>query len=229
LNELDSLGCSSIQFRAFSKFDKSRVLHILDLVAESRIQDLKFLIPDKIFNYDELRNVLQGNARVSEVVIFGAFENREESIYNASVFYTSKKEISAKSCGVICSSNFSVSISHYTEARSHNSCLNKKISVDKIGNIKSCPSSSLVFGNVFENTLGEILKKGEVKKMWDITKDQIEVCKDCEFRYMCTDCRVFTEDSSSLSSKPEKCNYDPYNAIWLDSENSSPLQYEPAE
>ena len=48
----------------------------------------------------------------------------------------------------------------------------------------------------------------------NIKKDQISVCKDCEFRYVCTDCRAYTQNSGDQYSKPLKCNYDPYTATW---------------
>jgi hypothetical protein len=47
-----------------------------------------------------------------------------------------------------------------------------------------------------------------------VRKDDIEVCKDCEFRYICTDCRIFKNDSNDIYSKPKKCNYDPYTNTW---------------
>ena len=47
-----------------------------------------------------------------------------------------------------------------------------------------------------------------------IQKDQIAVCKDCEFRYICTDCRAYKEDPEDDYSKPLKCGYDPYTGVW---------------
>jgi len=52
------------------------------------------------------------------------------------------------------------------------------------------------------------------KDLWSINKDQIEVCKDCEFRYVCTDCRAFITDPDNRYSKPSTCTYDPYTAQW---------------
>ena len=51
------------------------------------------------------------------------------------------------------------------------------------------------------------------KKLWFIKKDDIEICKDCEFRYNCTDCRAFTIENN-VYSKPLKCNYNPYTNEW---------------
>ncbi|GEN75154.1 hypothetical protein CHA01nite_08940 [Chryseobacterium hagamense] len=75
------------------------------------------------------------------------------------------------------------------------------------------------FGNIENTTLEEALSKKDFKKYWNITKDDIEICKDCEFRYICTDCRAFTEaalrsDQGLDISKPLKCGYNPYTNEW---------------
>ena len=55
----------------------------------------------------------------------------------------------------------------------------------------------------------------EFKKVWLINKDQIDICKDCELRYACSDCRAYTVDPEKLNSKPVKCGYDPYQGEWV--------------
>ena len=52
------------------------------------------------------------------------------------------------------------------------------------------------------------------KDKWRITKDQIEICKDCEFRYVCSDCRAYVENPEDIYSKPLKCGYNPYTCEW---------------
>lgn len=44
-------------------------------------------------------------------------------------------------------------------------------------------------------------------------KDQIEGCKECEFRYACFDCRP-NSLSGEIYEKPWYCTYDPHNGIW---------------
>ena len=82
---------------------------------------------------------------------------------------------------------------------------------------RNCPSSKESFGTIQsgQRILNAVIEP-EFKKSWSINKDQIEVCKDCEFRYICTDCRVFLQDSNNIYSKPLKCGYSPYNLEWVD-------------
>ena len=89
-----------------------------------------------------------------------------------------------------------------------------KVSVDQNGNIKNCPSMKETFGNIKDTTLSEAIEKPGFKKYWDINKDKIHVCKDCEFRYICTDCRAYVEDPEDILSKPLKCGYNPYTGEW---------------
>jgi len=70
------------------------------------------------------------------------------------------------------------------------------------------------FGNIKDTTLQEALDHPEFKKYWNVTKDQVAVCKDCEFRYICTDCRAYIENPEDMYSKPLKCGYNPYTCEW---------------
>ncbi len=127
--------------------------------------------------------------------------------------------ININSCGKVDLKYFNTNIQKVVEAMNYNSCLHKKISIDKYGNIKNCPAMPQSYGNIKELSLEEALNHTEFKKYWNLTKDNIEVCRDCEFRYICTDCRAYTEQSHSNSdgldtSKPLKCGYDPYTGEW---------------
>jgi len=117
-------------------------------------------------------------------------------------------------CGLISQKLFSVNISTYTESLNHNTCLNRKIAIDTEGNIKNCPSMKESFGNIRDTTLEEAVNKSGFKKYWNITKDQITKCKDCEFRHVCTDCRAYLDNPEDIYSAPLKCGYDPHTCKW---------------
>lgn len=129
--------------------------------------------------------------------------------------------LTISSCGKVNLDYFSTNLPKVLEALNHNSCLHKKIGIDIHGHIKNCPAMPESYGNIKNTTLEEALKHQDFKKYWNLTKDHIDGCKDCEFRYICTDCRAFTErnhtDRNGLdTSKPLKCGYDPYTGTWED-------------
>jgi radical SAM protein with 4Fe4S-binding SPASM domain len=70
-------------------------------------------------------------------------------------------------------------------------------------------------GNILqEGSLSQVIrsKKNEIENFWHLTKDNIEKCRDCEFRYLCNDCRAIEKDFLQTSL----CTYDPYKGRWFD-------------
>lgn len=170
-----------------------------------------------------LINLLDNYPRLVQLSVYSRAEDRiiESSKYKDKKLILSAALIeSFKHCGIVGSHLFNSSTYHFTESLSFNSCLNRKISIDIEGNIKNCPAMQESFGNIKDINLVEVLDEPEFKKYWGINKDKIHVCKDCEFRYICTDCRAFVDDPSEILSKPLKCGYNPYEGKWSEwSEN----------
>lgn len=117
-------------------------------------------------------------------------------------------------CGVISPYNFVVNTSLFTESQHFNNCLNRKISVDRQGFIKNCPSCSQTYGHVKDTSLANALEQPKFRQVWAIKKDDIEVCRDCEYRYICVDCRAYQRPDNLAYGKPVKCQYDPYTATY---------------
>lgn len=80
-------------------------------------------------------------------------------------------------CGNIEKSFFSSTLEHYTESLVYNTCLNKKIAINKSGEIKNCPSMKKSYGNIKTTTLTKVLNNKNFTRYWSINKDQIEVLK----------------------------------------------------
>ena len=221
INQLDNLNCKNLQFRFFHDVDIATIIHINEWLQnkESFLSSISFVIKNSAeINIDKLTNCLQSYPRISSFILYNALEelflmpfDEDNTRYIISI----KNNIPNSSfCGVISTKNFVPNIKAYTEGLHHNSCLNRKIAIDTQGNIKNCPSMAQSFGNIQNTTLEEALNHPEFKKYWNITKDQIEVCKDCEFRYICTDCRAYLENPEDMYSKPLKCGYNPYTNEW---------------
>jgi len=68
--------------------------------------------------------------------------------------------------------------------------------------------------NISNFSLDKLYDDINNEELRNITKDQINICKDCEYRYFCTDCRAYKEDPDDNFSKPLKCGYDPYQGQW---------------
>ena len=80
--------------------------------------------------------------------------------------------------------------------------------INEKGYINNCLSMDKHYGNIMDNNLKEVVQSQEFQKFWYIKKDDIEVCNECEYRYVCQDCRAFTKNGDN-KSKPLFCNYKP--------------------
>ena len=191
---------------------------ILKKLEFSSLKNIRINIINPIKEYD--KNVYEYYCsryfRISAITIF----NCEASIQSDALLddtvpvWLTPRTFQANECGIISKKYFVSNIKSYTESLHYNSCLNQKITIDAEGNIRNCPCIGDSYGHIGEITLKEVLINNAFKMLWNVRKDQVEVCRDCEFRYVCTDCRAFIEDPENLYSKPLKCGYDPYIGKW---------------
>ncbi|CAD7806552.1 hypothetical protein CHRY9390_01527 [Chryseobacterium aquaeductus] len=213
-NGIEHLGVVALQLRIFD-FQEKSIHDFLDLLEDdSRIYDLQIILKFESKIIPKLEKLLR-YTRINKIFVFGGNSNYK----NGRVIFIQRDITNAKSCGLIDKNISYINSDIVHESMNHNSCLYKKISIDSDGNIRNCPSMPQSFGNIKDTILEEALQHKDFKKYWNLTKDSIEVCKDCEFRYICTDCRAYTERTNTNAegldtSKPLKCGYDPYTGEW---------------
>lgn len=217
LNQLGNLRCKNIQIRFFSSIKEEYIRLILEHLKQKQsiITSVEIYLKDSDWtNKENIIDTIFKFPRVSQCVIHSSDLNDIMSIGNKHLVYTHQNINSEVHCGKISPQYFSINLKTFTESKSFNSCLNRKITVDKNGNIKNCPSMFLSYGNINETSLEDVINDSDFKKIWSINKDQIDICKDCEFRYVCTDCRAYVDNSKDKYSKPLKCGYNPYTTKW---------------
>lgn len=217
---LDKLGCKDLQLRFFDEQKLTSLTKVLIEFKDSGLKSIELLIK----YYDgldltELQAFCNYFPRIFQLVVHSSpftqqikGQNKSLSTFG-NILFTTQIISDASHCGVIHPNNFTIITETYVEAKNYNSCLNKKISIDVNGEIKNCPSMPKSYGNLKDTHLTEIANNSDFQKVWGIKKDDINICKDCEFRYVCTDCRAYTEGNEPLN-KPSKCSYDPFTATW---------------
>lgn len=103
--------------------------------------------------------------------------------------------------------------------RCHN-CLAGKIAVTSNGEVIPCIfARNQICGNILDQPLTEVLKEQPLQACWHTTKDHVDKCKDCEYRYACYDCRPLAQGSDPAKrwlACSVGCLYDPYTGKWDD-------------
>lgn len=121
--------------------------------------------------------------------------------------------------GLILGPDFSAAPSFFQRSTDGHNCLAGKITITDNGNVLPCIfSREQIVGNVRQKSLEKVLE-GKIQKIWGLTKDDVLVCQDCEYRYVCFDCRPISEGASCGNGQYEtapypRCTYNPYEGIW---------------
>lgn len=215
IDQLSHLGCAALQLRFYNSIDLEKLDHIIKYTNGSRLRSVEIIVKYAAeMSEDATESFLNQNPIISSFTVHSApFDKKTTTKANIAKQYTTQLIDNSTHCGIISASYFFANLDNFTEAQKWNTCLNMKLSVDVDGSIKNCPSLPQTFGHAATTSFQEIIQSEEFRKMWHVQKDQIEICKDCEFRYICTDCRAFTQNDD-LYTKPAKCKYDPYTAEW---------------
>lgn len=215
------LGVEYLELRFYDSVGQSELLTILNSFRETKIKSIYLILPDSHFDLDRILLKHQRIARIVLTSFKGLSSASPDFAFSDRIVYVNAEFSSNKLCGSIHTSYFVANYQSFSEMRSFNGCLNRKISIDKTGEIKNCPSMIVSYGNIDEVSLEDAIDVPGFKKYWKISKDDINGCRDCEFRYICTDCRAYVEDPNDISgpnqtnlSKPLKCGYDPYSGQW---------------
>lgn len=194
---------------------------LVTMIAAKPVKGIQLLFNNEAGFSEATLIELCNKMKIIETLV--AFNSSSEQLIRSEtthLHFTRQANFDKHSCGIVSPEYFNTEWQHYTESLKYNTCLNRKIAIDESGNIKNCPAMPRNFGHISTTPLLAVVNNTGFTEMWHIKKDQIGVCKDCEFRHICTDCRAYLETPEDPYSQPLKCGYNPYTCEWLNwSEN----------
>ena len=163
---------------------------------ENNIEDIKQFITDlglKYVGYDVIREVFEGT----------------QSLYTPS----NQQIIDSKYRKA---PSFHISKEKFQKALSHNTCWYGKFAITPTGKVIPCIfERKIVFGDVTQQSISDILNSESLRRHWNLDFSQIEYCKDCEFRFACKDCRPLgMAKCNNIKAKNPRCLYNPYEGTW---------------
>lgn len=216
--QLNELMCKHIEIRFFTQTTTNYLSKILEYTNNRCFHSIDIILPyNSNVSCDDLKSLFVTYQRVTNIVIYNSPDNRivnNISECNDRIYFNNKEIKDSMECGVIKPSSFTMDLNSFCEAQSYNSCLNRKICIDTYGDIKNCPSMTESYGNIGNTSLQNVVSQKRFQSLWNISKDKIDVCKHCEYRYICSDCRAYLKESNNIFSQPAKCTYNPYIAKW---------------
>ncbi len=211
INQINILGFTNLVLISNnSSFDN--LISILKNIQNSRIKNINLLIKYEPNIYFQLIRILSEFELLIEITVFNTtveFNDKSEkmiSFTSESLDYLFQKKITNVN-------DFVINQYAYYESLKYNLYFNRKIYVDNFGNIKHGFSDINNYGNLKNNKLETLAKSKSFNELLLINKNQIKVCKDCEFKYICPDQRIPKKINNSYYHETI-CNYDPYKNEW---------------
>ncbi len=215
LHELAKLGCKDIFLYFKNSFNIEYMSLILELIKEYPYKSVDILLPyDCNFNPIIFENICKKNVVIHQFIIYNSPYSKQISTSNKTmgiIRFLSKQSISFNT---ISESNFYVDISTFIEAQKFNLFFNRKTIISSLGYITNSINDNGIKWDLDRHSLVEIINQKTFQEKWFICKDLINVCKECEYRYMCIDSR----DPIKINSRwiyAEECGYNPYIAKWI--------------
>ncbi|ACJ17109.1 Conserved hypothetical protein [Thermococcus onnurineus NA1] len=91
-------------------------------------------------------------------------------------------------------------------AETYHDCLAGTLAITAEGYALPCPLlRNYIVADVKEVGLRKALRKKRLKEFWKMTKDKIEACSTCPFKYICHDCRALEYQATGEIKGIEYC------------------------
>jgi len=219
-SEIEKTRCKYIQLKLDFKLNKNHLSEIESLFFNTSILSVEIIINelDGNINEDELLIFIENVGRIKNLCIHKSPYNkiiRSNTNMDNIIFLESAVDFNKEYLGL---DNFVTNTFSFAESLNFNLYFNKKLYIDALGNIKNS-NFSRIYGNIFDDNLVSIINSNEFQSLWNITKDQIDICSHCEFRNICIDYRIPIAGKESYYYENSKvCKYNPYIAKWQNEE-----------
>lgn len=219
IKKLKVLNCKVFTFEILSDWTLSEVNSLITLIEDSEIRLVSLIFHRLSFDNEF---VLSSN-KVETLTILNSKEDLNiRSENNSYPVISLPFDIKSFRMNQLKKpESFNVNISLYTESLSFNAYYNRKLFVHSSGVLKNGHLGLRSFGNLYEissEEIRDIIKLPNFSEISLSKKDHIEVCQDCEFRYMCLDDRIPVRVTDDIWRHESECDYNPFICKWKGSD-----------
>lgn len=222
--KLNIFNCQSIELRVMEKLSFRFLELLFDAIDSSRVRSFYLILKDDWYNLNFIEKLIYLSPKLININIYNSKQDHIQILtinnFNFSVsYFTDSLLIKEKTISI---SYKNINLKSYIESKSYNLYHNRKLIINTEGIVfyPSLQGKKLKhISSLGINDLGNI----DFSKYWSINNDLIDVCKVCEFRYMCVDprCPIQRENKSWFYST--ECDYNPYIAMWKGDDGYLPL------
>lgn len=186
INSLDSLLCKHIEIRIPEKPRTRQDLeHMLDHMKDKTFRSIfLFVNYSNILKEDYLLQLYEKYQKLNVIVVYNVPPGVKAGCLLDRKIYLLKEDLEqTRFDGVFPKDTYIISIAYFTEALQHNPYYNRKVAIDRLGNIRNCLLHKNAFGNVNTHNLQQVTETEAFRDLWYASHDKIEGIRDSELRY----------------------------------------------
>ena len=218
-------GCKHLQIILLDIFDKTHIETLLIQFSTSHINTVEIIIeynPNIDYTHLIFEDLHQLQPRLENIILYKAPENKVLYRYNAnSKIVLISEPLQYKQ--TINAEYFTINITYFLESQKYNAFFNRRLFIDVNNLLYNSQNNTNSFGLLDINTIETVIKSSDFQNLWISKKDDTDVCRNCEFRYMCYDNRVPSQRKDLSWFHETECNYNPYIAKWAGEEGYKTL------
>jgi len=211
---LDSLGVKHLQIRKIEG-DTDFINQLLSGLLNTRLKSIELILPFADNYLEETKRLKRINSKILLVYFYASHTFKTVKEANLPMIILTKDSV--QMLHIEKSPNpkyFAVNIQLFVESQKHNTFYNRKIFIDKDGQLKNSFFGNTTFGHIDSIDTCAIIETPQFQEFWFVEKDKTAVCKDCEFRFMCTDPRIPLKENDEWVHTIS-CRYNPYLSKWV--------------
>jgi len=196
LNSLECMQTKFIEFRftTLHENNKNELQQIFSFCQNSMLRSCRVYIPSNNEKSNkEVIELLYKYSVIDTIVFYQHKIPKHFNIQSINIVYITES-LNEITVAQVSDSYLVNNIQYFYEAHTFNPYYNKKVSIDRQGNIKNCIKNIAVFGNVNIDDLEIIISTDSFREFWHINHDKITDIADSEFRYH----RIITNDLQKL-------------------------------
>lgn len=194
--QLDDLLCRHLELRIESLHkDVSHLEEILDFANDKVFKSITLLIDYQSIGAEQAELIFERCKKIDFMVIHDSPWKMPHSNYPQNILFI-EESLSEMSRNM--KEKYIVNMSYFTESQQFNPFYNRKICIDKLGNIKNSLSNPLHFGNVNTHKIRKVISSDSFQKLWHASPDKIIGLRDSALRYATFLTADLEEDNAGL-------------------------------
>ena len=227
IDELSRVCCQFVHVFASPEASFDSLLELLNVLNTKRINAIYLTLPYTPYFALRTDELWATTVKLLQVIVIGApqtsAQQRGPNGYQH-LYMLDSSQSQCLCCGGVWPRFFAPNAQMIAVTQCYNNCLFGKLYFGLDGIIKPCRYSKLKLGDVLNDGIEKVLKSSKYSDLCGITKDQVDVCRDCEFRRICPDCRVFTRQPERPTAHPARCTYNSNLARWQGQPGYAPVE-----